>query len=360
MHAQAVSQLAPRPVHWLWPGRLALGKLALLEGDPGLGKSLLTLDLCARLSTGQPFPDGSPSPGPAASLLFNAEDSMADTVVPRLRALGADLAHVYRVCSRDDAEDELLSLPHQVDILERLLQQTEARLVVLDPITAFFHSSVQLPSDSSVRHALAPLAALARKYACVILLLRHLNKTGRAQALYRGLGSIGLLGARRSAWLAAPHPDDPRRRVLAQLKNNLAPMQPSLSYQVESHHPDPPTLTWGGPCRWTADELLAGAPSLPRDRARDFLTAFLQAGPRTADEIWEAAQQQGLSERTLRRAKHELRIRSAYTMIAGRRVSYWLLRDQEPPATSPMPTALRDYLHRLEIQYPPGTPLDDL
>ena len=96
VRVQPVSQLAPRPVEWLWPGRLALGKLAILDGDPGLGKSLVTLDLCARLSTGRAFPDGSPGPGPGSAIVLNGEDG-EDTIRPRLQALGADLDRVFEI-----------------------------------------------------------------------------------------------------------------------------------------------------------------------------------------------------------------------------------------------------------------------
>src|SRR5437870_4959213 len=112
MHLRPISQLTPRPVSWLWPGRLALGKLAMLDGDPGLGKSLLALDLCARLSTGRPFPDGALGPGIGTAIVLNAEDSEQDTIHPRLLALGADLDRVFVLHPKDDP-GQPLRLPHQ-------------------------------------------------------------------------------------------------------------------------------------------------------------------------------------------------------------------------------------------------------
>src|SRR4051794_9137327 len=206
-----VSQVAPRPLEWLWPGRLALGKLAILDGDPGLGKSLLALDLCARLSTGRPWPDGSPSPGPAACLVLNGEDGDDDTVLPRLQALGAELDRVF-VWRRQLAAP--LSLPSQANLLDEALDFTHARLLVIDPIMAFLDSSVLSASDQSIRRALFPLHCLAEKHRCVALMIRHLNKTTLRRALYRGGGSIGLTGACRSAWLVGPDPHEPDRRVL--------------------------------------------------------------------------------------------------------------------------------------------------
>src|SRR5205807_2133761 len=130
--------------------------------------------------------------------------------------------------SDDDAASLPIQLPSQSDALDALLQQTRARLVVIDPVVAFLDRKVQLSIDQSIRAALLPLAHLARKHHCVILLVRHLNKLGDQRAVYRGGGSIGLIAACRSAWLLAADPDCPARRILAQNKNNLAPYQPSL------------------------------------------------------------------------------------------------------------------------------------
>src|SRR5207249_502452 len=186
----------------------ALGKLAMLDGDPGLGKSLVALDLCARLSTGRPLPDGTPSPGPANAIILNGEDSAADTIVPRLQALGADLGRVFVLEPEDDDPHELLRLPSGTGQLERALGETDARLVVIDPVMAFLDPSVLIASDQSVRRALLPLTRLAGRHDCAVKMVRHLNKRGTRQSLYRGGGSIGFLGACRSGWLIARHPHE--------------------------------------------------------------------------------------------------------------------------------------------------------
>jgi RecA-family ATPase len=230
MQLRSFHELVPRPLDWLWPGRLAFGKLAILDGDPGLGKSLVTLDLCARLSTGQPFPDGSSCPDPGNAIVLNAEDGAEDTVRPRLQALGADLARVFVLHSENADAGGLLRLPSQLAILDDAMMRTRARLLVIDPVVTFFDSSVQTGSDASVRSALAPLARHAAKHGCAVLLVRHLNKSGRGPSAYRGGGSIGLLGACRSGWLVARNPKVPEQCVFAQVKNNLATAQPSLAY----------------------------------------------------------------------------------------------------------------------------------
>jgi putative DNA primase/helicase len=357
MHLQRVSELTPEAYAWLWPGRLALGKLTMLDGDPGLGKSLLALDLCARLSTGRPMPDGSAGPGPANALVLEAEDGQKDTVRPRLEALGADLERVF-VVRRGDL-GELPRLPGQLAALDAALAEREVRLLVLDPVVAFLEPGVLTSQDPSVRRALLPLVQLAERRRCAVQLVRHLNKQANKRALYRGGGSIGLLGACRSGWLVAADPQAPGRRVLAQVKNNLAPPQPSLAFEVRPRAGAPPELVWLGESPRTADELVGAAVGAaaesPRDRARAFLEAFLQGGPRPTTEIWEAAVREKLSKRTLQRAREDLSIRCEWVFRDGVPRRYWLL----PGQTAPLPPELEPWLRPLLEQFPPPNPLKE-
>src|SRR5262249_34693517 len=161
--------------------------------------------------------------------------------------------------------------------------RADARLLVIDPVMAFLDSTVLANSDQGVRRALAPLARLADLQRCAVLLVRHLNKQFGQHALYRGGGSIGLLAACRTGWLLGRDPQRPERGVLTQIKNNLAAPQPSLAYELTTHAERPPTIAWLGPCPWTAAQLLAAAgaraPAPERDRAGEFLRAFLIDGP---------------------------------------------------------------------------------
>jgi putative DNA primase/helicase len=332
-----ITDLNRRPVDWLWPGRLPLGKLSLLEGDPGLGKSYLALDLCARLSSGRPWPDGSASPGPSAAVYLNAEDGPEDTLAPRLLTLGADPAAVYLLDRSGDELSEVMTLGAQLRTLDELLARVRPRLLVVDPVLPFLGPGVNVAGDVSVRRALSPLADLAARHACAVLLIRHLNKSDRGPALYRGLGSIGLVGACRSAWLVAERPEAPGQRVLAQVKNNLAARQPSLSFALESAEDGATTLHWLGEVEEGADELLsrrrkAGRPSAARVCARSVLESLLADGPLTAHEIWDKVKSQGFSVRTLRRARDELGIRSARVFTSAGLQTYWLMKHQDLPA----------------------------
>ena len=361
------SQVVARPIDWLLPGRLPLGKLTIFEGDPGLGKSLITIDLCARLTTGKPLPDGSPGIEPCNCILLSAEDGAADTILPRLQAAGADLTRVFGFHRDGDDLAEPIRLPSQAGALGAMLTQTGARFVVIDPITAFLDPGVQIASDPAVRRALFPLQQLALQHRCAIELLLHLNKTGGSVALYRGLGSIAFNACCRSIWLAAHDPQDPGRSILTQVKTSLAARPPSLAYQLPPAGTPVPTVTWLGTSDLTADQLLTGParlpPPSPRDRAREFLADFLEDGPRTARDIWAAAQEHGLAERTLRRAKLELNVRSLRVYVDKVPLNYWLLPGQQLPDSVPpeaVPPDLEEWLAPLREKYPPSTPLDDM
>jgi len=357
-----VSQVQAEPLRWLWSGRLALGKVSLLEGDPGLGKSLLSLDLCARLSRGRAFPDGFAMLGPSNALVLNAEDGVADTVRSRLAVLDADLDRVF-VRKETGLGRDAIRLPSQIGVLNDAVKETKARLVILDPLLAYFDGSVASGNDQSVRRALMPLAALAERHECAVLMVRHLNKRGGKQAIYRGGGAIGLLGACRSAWLVGRDPVVPGQCVLAQVKNNLAPPQGSLAYRVETGQGGQVRLRWQGTSPWSADQLVAGrSRGVARVQARAFLESALAGGPRLVRELWAEGQKQGLSARTIERAKQDLSIRRERVWREGRQDNWWLLPGQRLPAcVAPVDPELdlEPWLAPLREKYPPATPLDD-
>lgn len=345
--------LTPVPLDWLWCGRLAFGKLALIEGDPGLGKSLLTLDLCARLSRGRPMPQSEESSAPANSLVLNAEDGEGDTIRSRLIALDADLERVFVVPGNSSS----IRLPGRCDVLDEAIARTAARLVVLDPLLAFFDYDVSAGNDQSVRRAIAPLANLASRHGCCVLLVRHLNKHGSKQAIYRGGGAIGLLGACRSAWLVGRDPVVPGRCVLAQVKNNLAAAQGSLCYRVISEG-GTPRLVWLGESVWSAEQVLSGTVrGASRVQARALLWSFLDGGPRLVREIWAEGEKQGLSARTLQRARRDLSIASRRLVGDGKCECYWLLPGQELPGQGS--GDLEPWLGPLREKYPSATPLEE-
>jgi len=334
-----VSQVVPRSLDWLWPERLALGKLAIFEGDPGRGKSLVTLDLCARVTTGRPMPDGTGAAEPASAIVIQGEDFADDTIAPRLKSLGADLARVFIFGSDHLRKTGPFQLPAQIAVLDQALAANKPRLLVIDPIMAFLDRTVLAASDQSIRRALSPLADLADQHHCAMVLVRHLNKNVSYRSLYRGGGSIGFNAACRSSWLFAEDPLDPTRHIMAQIKNNLADAQPTLAYRILRESSAPPRLDWLGPTSWTAEEIAARARRktelLPRDRACVFLAKVLEAGPLSTDLIWKAAQPERLKRRTIEYARHTLGIRSKRVFDGKSYLTWWLLPGQRLPDSLP-------------------------
>ena len=230
------ADVAPERVRWLWRGRIPLGKVTVLDGDPGLGKSTLMADIAARVTTARLLPDDSRSAldNPASVLVLSAEDGAGDTIRPRLEAAGADLERVqiWHCNLDDDASEMLPSLPEDIGLLANLIQEHEVALVTIDPLMAYLSANTHSFRDQDVRRALAPLAKVGEATGAAIVLVRHLNKAPGGAAIYRGGGSIGIIGAARSGLLVAKHPDDETRRVLASTKSNLGPPPPSLAYRL--------------------------------------------------------------------------------------------------------------------------------
>lgn len=307
-----LSDVEPETVRWLWPDRVPLGKLTMLDGDPGLGKSTLLLDLAARLSVGASMPDGSVPEveGPVGTVLLTAEDGLADTVRPRLDAAGGDPERVVAV-NHVPTQDGEPRLPHigDADQLYRALESVGARLVVVDPLMAYLPSDVNSHRDQDVRRALAPLADLADETGVSVVAVRHLNKSGGSNPKYRGGGSIGLIGAARSGLLVAEDPDAPERRVLAPTKSNLAQDAPSLTYKLVEASNGSVAVSWEGESEHPAEALLETKSADERtaqDEAVDFLRERLRNGPVPVSELKSDAQKLGVSWRTFRRAKSQL------------------------------------------------------
>jgi hypothetical protein len=331
-----LDQCQEQELQWLWPRRIAAGKLTLIDGDPQQGKSLLTLDLAARVSGGKPFPDGHPAAEAATVLLIGGEDGLGDTVVPRLRAAGADLGRVRLwEGQRRTGYCRPPLFPRDYRRLRGIIEDNGVRLVVLDPFLAYLSARACGVSDQMVRQALTPLGQIAEATRAAIVFVRHLTKGGHGKsAIYRGTGAVAIIGAARTAFLVGADPDDRRRRVLACTKSNLGERPPSLGFYVRADGGGRPYVEWAGEVARTADELL----QVPRERrgdgkpaAADLLEKWLSDGPQGRDRLYCKARAHDISERTLHRAKAWLKVVSEYTCHDGRTVWYWRLKGDERP-----------------------------
>jgi hypothetical protein len=324
----------PQPREWLWPGRVAAGKLTLIDGDPSQGKSLLTLDLVARLSTARPLPDGPGLGQPLSAVLIGTEDGLGDTIRPRLQASGADLTRVHAFVVRPPEGGQRLPVfPDDSDLLRETLVETGARLVVIDPLAGVFRGGL---SGFQVRRSLAPLAAIAEEMHAAILMVRHLTKGGKGQrAIYRGTGAIDLIGCARTAFLVGSHPEDDNLRVLACTKINVAEPPPALGFRIEPGQNGESIIAWTGEVDASADDLVLplGRPhGQAVEQACAIVKDLLRAGPQPVDEILRQAQEAGVSRRTLQRAKAELGIQSEFHQDKQGKGWIWTLPRDEAGA----------------------------
>jgi hypothetical protein len=316
-----MSDVEARPVEWLWPGWIPLGKVTVLDGDPGLGKSTLLFDLAARVSRDGLMPDGAVGPV-GASVLLSTEDGEADTIKPRLAAAGGDATRLFTLSAvrGDDGEERAPEIPLDLPVIEAVVAERGARLLVIDPLMAYL-TGVDASRDQDVRRALFRLAGLAERRGCAVVCLRHLNKTNGDKAIYRGGGSIGIIGAARAGLLVAPDPDDPHRRLLAVTKSNLAPPSRPLRFALAPCD-GVCRVEWLGEADFEADELvrrLSPAERAEREEVRGmlaeamgFLRDLLATGPMPRSMCYLTGEAAGYSRRTLERAVRTLGLTTAF------------------------------------------------
>lgn len=329
------SDVEEQPVEWLWQGYIPRAALTVVDGDPATGKSSLTCDLAARVTSTLRMPSGPPLPRPAGVVVLSCEDDTSRVIVPRLRQAGADLTRIVLA----DQQRPLVLDDAGIRWLADAIRRVDAVLVTIDPLNGHLpaHNSNR---DADVRRVLAPLSNLAARTGVAIVMVRHLNKSGGdgQSALYRGGGSIAIIGTARAGFLfAKPSNGDAAERVLACTKMNLATTPPAqrLELHVErtAQHP---TLRWLGECSYTADQLVgaasSGGPERKRERAARLLEQMLTAGPVPKEDLVARAAAEGISEPTLKKAKQALG-------IADRKVGFGTTSYQEwfvPPYTPPL------------------------
>ena len=336
-----MADVVAREVVWLWKDRIPMGRISLLAGQPGCGKSFISTDIAARVTRGAAFPDGAPCPA-GSVLMIAGEDDPADTIRPRLDAHEADAGKVQLLtatvkfdakgCKRE-AAFTLADLP----ALERALEAMDApALCVIDPIGSFLGAKLDAYRDNEVRGVLAPLAKLAERFGVAILLVAHHGKAVGRRADGLVLGSTAFTGIARSVLHLLPDPQDDSRRLLLPGKSNLGAKAAGLAMRIEG---DPPKVAWQpDPVGMTAEQVLAAgsgrsAGSGQLEEAKDWLRDVLSGGPVPARDITKKAEEDGLKWRTVERAKEELKVNSAREGYseAGR----WMWGARHCPPTDP-------------------------
>ncbi len=316
-----LADVEPKPITWLWPGRIARGKFSIIAGDPGLGKSLVTLDMTARVSRGRAWPDGSECPV-GNVILLSAEDDAGDTIRPRLDALGVDPNRVQLLEAAQEVDEtgrlvsRSFSLRRDIDRLSnQLAKSPECVLVIIDPISAYMDGT-DSHKNADVRALLAPLSKMAGTHKVAIVCVTHLNKGSHTKAIYRMTGSLAFSAAARAAWGVAEDPEDQTRRLFVLIKHNLGADKGGLAFWVRPSlaDPDVPIIEWApDPVEMTAQEAfmpMEDDSGSAEDEAIAWLRDVLSDRDIDGKELKRLAKEAGIAERTLYRAAKRIGVQT--------------------------------------------------
>ena len=305
------------PVEWLWKPYLPFGKLSVLQGNPGEGKTYFAMHLAAACTNGKLLPNMERME-PFNVIYQTAEDGLGDTVKPRLIEAGADLDRVLVI---DDSDVQLTLSDERI---EKAIIENNARLVIIDPIQAYLGADVDMNRANEVRPIFMRLGQVAQRTGCAILLIGHLNKAAGMQSLQRGLGSIDIAAAVRSVMFIGKLRHDPTMRILTHEKSSLAPPGVSLAFSLG----DEGGFRWVGEYDITADEMLSGIEpqrETKTQQAKDLICALLAGGKQVlSEDIDKAALERGIPGRTVRDAKRELGDALKSKIVEGRKKVFWM------------------------------------
>ena len=312
-----MSDVELTPVEWLWKPYLPFGKLSVLQGNPGEGKTYFAMHLAAACTNGKLLPNMERME-PFNVIYQTAEDGLGDTVKPRLIEAGADLDRVLVI---DDSEVQLTLSDERI---EKAIIENNARLVIIDPIQAYLGADVDMNRANEVRPIFMRLGQVAQQTGCAILLIGHLNKAAGMQSLQRGLGSIDIAAAVRSVMFIGKLKHDPTMRILTHEKSSLAPPGASLAFSLG----DEGGFRWVGEYDITADEMLSGIEpqrETKTQQVKDLICALLAGGKQVlSEDIDKAALERGIPGRTVRDAKRELGDALKSKIVEGRKKVFWM------------------------------------
>jgi DNA repair protein RadA/Sms len=317
-----LSEVEPEEVNWLWEPYLPFGKVSIVEGDPGLGKTFFSLAVAASISNGWSLIGNDGGMNQIVNLgkvlYLTAEDGLGDTLRPRLEKMGADVKNVIALEGKISPEkDEVIPVSLlDVEVLRNALIEVKPALIIIDPIQAYLGQGTNMSRAEEVRPLLSALGRLAEEFRCAVILIRHLTKSGKDKASYRGMGSIDFTAAARSVLLVGKDPDDETKRVIVQTKSSLAETGKSIAFTINDGK-----FEWLGHTEITAAEVLAPEKiesdgeedKTPMKEARKYLIDSLRDGAKPAKELLGGVRFSGFSERTLKKAKNDLKIKSYKT-----------------------------------------------
>ena len=297
-----MSEVEPTKVEWLWHPYIPYGKVTIIQGDPGEGKTTLILNLAALLSKGEKLPESEEKSDPINIIYQTAEDGLSDTVKPRLIAANAD---DERITVIDESKSELSLTDER---LEQAIVETKAKLVILDPLQAYIGANVDMHRANEIRPVMKHLAEVAQRQQCAVVLIGHLNKAMGMKSSYRGLGSIDIPASARSVLLVGRIKDNPTVRVMAQIKSSLAPEGEPIAFELNKET----GFRFIGKYDISIDDLLNGVATTSKlEQAEKLLRDMLSDGSAIKQkQLQQQAKIRNISERTLNEAKKNVGVKS--------------------------------------------------
>lgn len=316
-NVNSYSNIAATSVHWLWYPYIPYGKLTLLQGDPGEGKSTFIIRVAAALTKGEDLPGYSTSGKPITVIYQCSEDGLSDTVKPRLMEAGADCSRVVYIVE----EEAPLTLDD--DRIADAIEQTGAKLMIIDPIQAFMGQDIDWNNAVKIRRVLKNLSDTAQKYDCAVVMVGHMNKSTGGKNLYRGLGSIDIAAIARSVLMISRDKEEPWKRYMYPVKSSLAPEGNPICFALGESG----GFRWIGECEINIDELLQQNTCniAKKETAEEYLRNLLLGNDVQSSVIFEKLNVMGISHRTVQAAKKEMGIQSYRKGNAW----YWHLEMEE-------------------------------
>ncbi len=313
LHLINMADVEATEVKWLWYPYIPYGKVTIIQGDPGEGKTTLILNLAALLSKGEKLPESEEKSEPINIIYQTAEDGLSDTVKPRLMAANAEHERITVI------DESISELSFTDERLEQAIIETKAKMVILDPLQAYIGANVDMHRANEIRPVMKHLAEVAQKYECAVVLVGHLNKAMGMKSSYRGLGSIDIPASARSVLLVGRIKDNPTIRVMAQIKSSLAPEGEPIAFELNKET----GFHFIGKYDISVDDLLNGTSTVSKlEQAENLLKDELADGNTVQQKsIHQRAKLRNISERTLNQAKKNLGVKS----IRRENVWYWQL-----------------------------------
>lgn len=298
-----IKDVEVKEVEWLWKPYIPSGKITILQGDPGEGKTTMILAVASSLTTGSVLPLME-AIDISRVIYQTAEDGLGDTIKPRLLSTGADCSNVIVI---DESEKELTLSDERI---EKAIIETGAKLIIIDPLQAYLGAKVDMYRANEIRPIFKNLASVAEKTGCAIVIVGHMNK-GSSKGMYRGLGSIDISAAARSVLVVGRVKDDPNIRIMAQIKSSLAPEGKPIAFELDDEN----GFSWIGEYDIDIDVLLSGVSSNGTilTKAEKLIKEVLSDGPVLSERVFEKAKENNISQRTLKTAKKNLNVKSVKT-----------------------------------------------